>query len=407
MTFGDRSVLPELEAKAYLAYAGIAPVSSPVARAVERFLSDYTRLGHAALYAWIEQRERLRQKLAELIGAQANDVALVSGTTRGISELALCLPWAPGDTVVVLDGDFPANVSPWQNAESLFDLRIRFLPRPDPNADEDAILGPLESALRQGARLLAVSAVQFQSGLRLPLASMARLCHTHGAEISVDGIQACGVVPIDVKDLELDYLVGGAHKWLMGLEGAGFLYARPECARALVPRSAGWLSHEHATRFLMEGPGELRYDRPIRKEIQFLEGSSGSGVGFAALEAGLDSILELTPRAIWQYVNEYLDELESGLSGVLAKFGFTSLRSREPERRSCILSLRPPAHLQAGDIVAELRRRGVIASMPDGLLRFAPHFPNARSEIPTVLGALEESLAALSARTSAVRRPVD
>jgi selenocysteine lyase/cysteine desulfurase len=389
---GSRSLFPALEADAYLGYAAIAPVSAPVARAVTRVLDDYARFGQIAFMEGLAQRERLRQQLASFIRAEPDDVALISGTTRGISDLALCMPWQTGDTVLLFDGEFPANISPWQSVAKLFGLKLRFLPRPDPKADDDALLAPLAAALHDGARLVAVSAVQFQTGLRMPLAMISALCHRHGAELAVDGIQACGLVPMDVGALGVDYLVCGAHKWLMGIQGAGFLYAKPACATALEPRTAGWLSHEEGTRFLVQGPGELRYDRPIKSGVQFMESGSSSGVGVAALEASLEPIRTLTPSAIFTHVSGYLDELEAGIIGR----GLTSLRSSRAERRSGILSIVPPASTSATELMLGLRRRRVEVTTPDGLLRFAPHFPNARSEIPRVLAALDETLSELA-----------
>jgi selenocysteine lyase/cysteine desulfurase len=293
--------------------------------------------------------------------------------------------------VLLFDGEFPANISPWQRVASLFGLRLTFLPKPDPAAGEEQLLLPLDRALQAGARLVAVSAVQFQTGLRMPLSAMAARCHAHGAELAVDGIQACGLLPIDVRELDLDYLVVGAHKWMMGIEGAGFLYAKADRAPLLEPRTAGWLSHEEAVGFLLRGPGELRYDRALKQGIQFMEGGSSSGVGFAALEAALDPIAELTPSSIFAHVSGYLDQLEAGLS----ERGLTSLRAAVPERRSGILSIPPPGACTAADLALGLRRRGVIVSTPDGLLRFAPHFPNAKSEVSLVLDALDETLSEL------------
>jgi selenocysteine lyase/cysteine desulfurase len=199
------------------------------------------------------------------------------------------------------------------------------------------------------------------------------------------------VLPLDVAALNVDSLVSGAHKWLMGMEGAAFVYAKPECARSLEPRTAGWLSHEDGIRFLFEGPGELRYDRPLKRGIQVIESGSASGLSFAALEAGLDPLQELTPRAIFAHVTRYLDALEQGL----AARGLSTLRSPHLERRSGILSVVPPAGASASELAAALRQRGVQASTPDGLLRFAPHFPNALREVPLVLDALDEALRSL------------
>ena len=394
VALGDRSLYPDLKAAAYVAYAATAPVSSLVKAAVNRVLDDYAEQGYVAFFQWLEQRERLRGKLGQLIGAKASDIALISGTTRGITDLALCVPWQTGERVVLFDGEFPANVSPWQNAARLFGLRVDFVPMAHAVEDEDSFLTPLTKLLEEGARLVAVSAVQFQTGLKMPLARIAQLCARYGAELCVDAIQACGVVPLDAPKLGVDYLVTGAHKWLLGPEGAGFMYARPERAQALLPHTAGWLSHEDGTRFLFAGPGELRYDRPIKPSLQMVEGGSSSTLGFAALEAGIEPILALSPSAIFEHVSRYLDELEPG---VIAR-GFRSRRASEPERRSGILSFEPPPGVSAADLVLELRSRGVLASTPDGLLRFAPHFPNPLSEIETVLEALDAALLALRAR---------
>ncbi len=388
---GDRSLYPDLKAKAYLAYAATGPVSSLVKAAVNQVLDSYAERGNVAFFDWLEQRERLREKLGRLIGAKPTDIALSSGTTRGISDLALCMPWHAGERVVLFQGEFPANVSPWQRAAELFGLEIDFVPMANAVEDEDSFLKPLAKLLERGARLVAVSAVQFQTGLRMPLPRIAELCRRYGAELCVDAIQACGAVPLDVEALGLDYLVTGAHKWLLGPEGVGFMYARPERARALVPRTAGWLSHEDGTTFLFAGPGQLRYDRPLKPTLQMLEGGSSSTLGFAAMEAGLEPLLALTPAAIFSHLGRYIDLLEPGV----AARGFRSRRAEGTERRSGILSFEPPDGVSATDIVLQLRARGVFASMPDGLLRFAPHFPNAMSEIETVLGALDESMVAV------------
>jgi cysteine desulfurase/selenocysteine lyase len=370
----------------YLAYAGVAPPSKAVRQAVASTLDLVATHGPGAFPLLGEQREGLREKVARLIGAAAPQVAFVPGTTRGLLELALCMPWKSGERVVLFHGEFPANVSPWQRAAELFGLKLEFVSLAGAVRDVEPVLAALESALRKRVRLVAVSAVQFQTGLRMPITRISELCRRYGAELAVDAIQACGVVPLDVNALGIDYLASGAHKWLMGFEGAGFVYARD--ARALVPRTAGWLSHDDAIRFLIRGPGELRYDRPLKSGIDFLEGSSSGSLALSALGASLDGILTFGVERIWERVSRYLDRLESGL----VERGIASLRAAAPEARSGILSFEPPASLPAAQVVSGLKARGVTASMPDGLVRFAPHYPNSEDEIPEILAALDEVL---------------
>jgi selenocysteine lyase/cysteine desulfurase len=234
-----------------------------------------------------------------------------------------------------------------------------------------------------------VSAVQFRSGLRMPIDAMAARCATAGTEIFVDAVQAAGCVPLDVRGI--DYLAAGAHKWLMGPLGAGFLYVRPERAGALVPRTAGWLSHEDPVRFLVDGPGLVRYDRPVRRRADLVEGGGLPEAPLAGLLASLEILVGLGVPAIAAHVEGYLDLLEPEL---VAR-GFRSLRAVHRGGRSGILSVDPPPGLAAASLARELRARGVACATPDGALRFAPHWPNHPDEIPEVLRAVDGALGGL------------
>lgn len=384
---GDRSLFPALAPAAYLNHAGITPPSRPVQEAVAGLLGEYARRGGDGLGATLAMRARLRERVARLVGVRAADVALTGGATHGVQAIALSYPWRRGDRVVLLEGEFPANVTPWQRAATLFELEVRYVPLAAFLAGDDEGLGALEVELARGARLVALSAVQFASGLALPLAAIARLCARHGAELFVDAIQALGAVPLEAAALGVDYLACGAHKWLMGAEGAGFLYVRPERVAALRPALAGWLSHEEALSFLSE-PGQLRHDRPLRREAAVFEAGSSSALSQAALDASLGLLLQLGPAAIHAHANRYLDRLEP----LLAARGFESRRAREPARRSCILSAAPPPGRSAKALRERLAAAGVAVAIPNGLVRFAPHWPNdAERELPAVEAALDEA----------------
>ncbi len=385
---GDRSLFPSLQPRVYLNHAGVSPLPEPVRRAAGAALDDWARRGAEAVAGALETRQRLKQGLSQLLGAHPDELAVTQGTSAGIIAVAHSLPWRRGDRVILFEGEFPANVTPWQRAAELFGLETTLLPLAPFGRSSEEGLASLEKELARGARLVAVSAVEFQTGLRMPLRGMADLAHRNGAEIFVDAVQALGVVPLDVPALGIDYLAGGAHKWLMGLHGAGVLYAAPGPAAALRPAVAGWLSHERAGRFLNEGPGLLRYDRPIRKRVDMVEAGSMSEVSLVALEASVSVLLALGVPAICDHVGRYLDLLEPEL---VAR-GFQSLRAREEERRSGILGLRPPPGAEVTALRKALAARGVACAIPDGVLRLAPHWPNSVEEVPEVVAAVEAAL---------------
>jgi selenocysteine lyase/cysteine desulfurase len=176
----------------------------------------------------------------------------------------------------------------------------------------------------------------------------------------------------------------------MGTEGAGFLYVHPSRVSTLVPRVAGWLSHEDPVKFLLEGPGHLRYDRPIRQRADFVEGGNVPTPSFAALDAALSLIESLGVEAIFEHAQRYLDALEPPL----IERGFRSLRAPFAEGRSASLCVATPDGVSVEPLHRALVRERVACAMPDGLLRFSPHWPNALDEIDAVITAVDRALVA-------------
>ena len=387
---GDRALFPDLEATAYLAHAAISPLSDPVRERIAEVANDYGRGGMVGFARWAPRLREVRQQLATVISAEPSEIAFVANTTQGVIDIAFGLPWRKGDRVVLFDGEFPANVTPWQQAAEEFDLELCWLSLDAFQRSVEEGLAELERALDRGIRVVAVSAVQYKTGLRMPLAEMAALCHKYGAEIFVDAIQALGATPVDVS-WGIDYLSSGSHKHLMGPEGAGFLYVAERCASTLKPRLAGWLGHKDPAAFLMGDEPKLRYDNPLQQGAQSLEIGTSNVMGLAALGASIELLSQLGVSAIHGHVDVYLDLLEAGL----IERGFRSHRSKAPALRSTLLSVSVPHDLRLSKLGAALRGRGVVCNTPDGLMRFAPHWPNGHDEVPEVLAVMDQVLADL------------
>lgn len=387
---GERALFPNLDGIAYLAHAAISPLSEPVCERIREVTEDYARGGMAGFVNWAPRLRKVREDLAALISASPRELAVVANTTQGVIDVAFGLPWRKGDRIVVFDGEFPANVTPWQQAAELFGLELRWLSLDSFRRSTDEGLAALEKSLERGARLVAVSAVQYKTGLRMPLAEMTALCHEHGAEIFVDAIQALGATPVDVS-WGIDYLSSGSHKHLMGAEGTGFLYVADRCAAAMKPRLAGWLGHQDPVAFLVSDEPKLRYDNPLKRGAPALEIGTSNVIGLAALGASLELLGALGVPAIHAHVDAYLQELEAGL----VERGFRSHRAKALALRSSLLSVTVPRDVRLSKLAAALRDRGVVCNTPDGLMRFAPHWPNSPAEVPLVLDAVDRALAEL------------
>lgn len=375
---------------AYLNHAAVAPHAGPVRAAVTACMDTYGAEGIGGLGATLGRRQALRGRLAALIGAAPDELAFVPNTTTGAITVAQSIAWKPGDRVVLFRGEFPANTTPWQLVAKQHGLDVVWVDLAHFEAGDDAGLAALEAELARGVRLVAVSAVQFRSGLRMPLEAIAQRCRARGAELFVDAIQGLGATPLHV-DMGFDYLASGGHKWLLATEGAGLLYVRRERMAGLTPHLAGWLGHEHAVDFLTRGPGHLDYDAPLRTDAEVFEPGTLNLLGYEALGVGIVPAEQLGVSAIHVHVNAYLDALEAELVAL----GFRSLRAAEASRRSTLLSAHPPLGVDPVRLQAALGARSVICAIPDGVLRFSPHFHNHADEVPKVAAAVREALAAV------------
>lgn len=382
---GSRALFPQLQADVYVNHASLSPPSQPVRAAIDAVLDGYAGQGMAWYREEMQRRERLRESLARLIAAPADSVALNANTSAGIIAIAQGLSWREGERVLVFDGEFPTNITPWQQAARRYGLELIWLRADDFRTDRSAALERFEAELERGVRLVAVSAVQFTTGQRMPLETMGELCKRHGTELFVDAIQAAGVVPLDVEAMGIDYLACGSHKWLMAPEGIGFLYVAPERATDLEPNMAGWLSHEDAFAFLVRAPGELRYDRPFRAGALMAEAGTPNTLGVAGLEASLALLGQIGIERIFEHVQTWHDALEPGL----VERGFESARMSDASGRSGILSVRPDDPAQAPSWAQALAERGIACASPDGWIRLSPHWPNALDEPGRILAAVD------------------
>ena len=227
VAFGDRSLFPSLRARAFLNHAAVSPPSALVLTAIQQYLQDVTAHGPGAWSRWSQQRERLRSKLGRLLGCSAEDVALGTCTSAVLGDVCLMIDWKAGQRVLCFHGEFPALVTPLQRAAEMYVLELVFHTLEGFADSSGDGLSRVEAELKRGLRLVAVSSVQFQTGLRLPVEELAGLCHRYGAELMIDAAQSLGVVPVDVTRQYIDYLAAPTHKWLMGLEGCGVLYVNP------------------------------------------------------------------------------------------------------------------------------------------------------------------------------------
>jgi selenocysteine lyase/cysteine desulfurase len=382
-----RRAFPIADRSIFLDHAGVAPISEPVREAIERFAAEALRELPLRYPYWEEQAEETRRACAEMVRCDPHQLAFVKNTSEGLSLVAEGLDLGPGDAVLVADREFPSNVYPWWSLRRL-GVEVRMLPVDDAGFGTDD-LGRLLEEVRGRVRVVALSAVSYGTGDRLDLAACATLCREHGAFFVVDGIQAIGVVEVDVRRDGLDCVVADGHKWLCAPEGCGLLALSDRLLERLRPTQVGWKS-------VMDSGRYHPYDFRLRPDAARLEAGSLSFLGVQALAAAVDLVERVGLGAIEVRVSALTRAFADGLRARGYRLLGRRWRNGADERAAAsgIVTFVPRAAPER--LRQELWERGAVTKVRFGGIRVAPHHYQDTRDVEAFLSALDEAERALA-----------
>lgn len=361
-----RREFPVTKNHIYLDHAGIAPVSLRVTAALGAFLAESAE-GAAFHYPqWAQRVVEVRKVCAQLVNAGADEIAFIKSTSHGLSLVAEGMDWKSGDNVLFFEKDFPSNIYPWINLKSK-GVEARAIP----SRGGRLLIEDIEELMDARTRLVAISSVQFSNGFRTDLKRLGELCRRKGALLCVDAIQSLGLIPMDVREFNIDFLAADAHKWLLGPEGIGIFYCRKELAQKLRPPLVGWKSVQN----------EFDFDHPVlrlKNDAQRFEEGSQNLMGIFGLGAAIELLLEVGIADIEERVLDHGDQIirETG------KRGFTVLSPKEREERGGNITI--AGSFDPAEARDALRERGIMVNVRGGGLRLSPHFYNTTEEINAV-----------------------
>ena len=362
---------PEL---CHLNHAAVGPWPRRTVEAVAAFAEENARQGSLGYPNWLAVEQRLRERLAWLIGADSpNDIALAKNTSEALSVIAHGLDWRPGDSIVGIAQEFPSNRIVWESlAERGVVWRGLDLEHSkDPEADLIALCDA-------STRLIAVSWIQYARGLRLDLERLGAHCQAHGILFCIDAIQGLGAVPFDLDSAHADFVVADGHKWMLGPEGIALLYVRPELRERLTLHQFGW--------HMVESYGDFeRLDWKPASQARRFECGSPNLLGVHALEASLSLLAEIGMERVWSQLQERTDHLIA----LIDQRGLELLTPRAPERRAGIITFRAPGR-SSETLYQGLMAGRVLCAQRGGGIRFSPHFH-------TPLATLEQAMERLDA----------
>lgn len=287
-----REQFPVTKRQLYLDSAHQTPLCSSVRNALLSFLSEgYETAGPKPI--WVRRVEETRANVARFFNAAPTEIAFTKNTSEGLNIAANAVPLEPGDNVVLIEGDHPNNAYAWLNLKRK-GVEVRFVPL---NDNEIATAKTFETYIDARTKVITLSHVTFHAGQVHDLASIGRLCKDRGIYLVVDAMQSVGVIPLDVKALNISVLAAGTHKGLLVPQGLGVLYVA-EGLDALQPTYIAMSSMSNPPADYIARPDDMA----VRQDALRFEFGNVNLPDLQALNAALDLINSVGVSHIQKHV---------------------------------------------------------------------------------------------------------
>ena len=373
-----RERFPILETSTYLVSNSLGAMPRTVPDRLAEYAREWgTRGVRAWAERWWEMPVAVGVEIASRIGAGPGEVAMVPNVSMAQAQVLSAIDYSsPRDTIVMTALDFPSVRYVYDALAARLGARVVVVPSDDGiGVSEDRLI----EAIDERTRLVAISHVLFRSAYVMDVARVAAHAHAMGALVSLDAYHSVGVLPVDVRTLDADFLTGGVLKWLCGGPGGCFLWARPAVSATVAPAITGWQAHRHPFAF----EPEMDY---ADAAWRWLGGTPVIPALFAATEgprilreAGIEAVRAKSVRQT------------ARLIALADARGYPVAAPRDDARRGGTVAFDVP---HAREVSRALLARDVIVDYRPGAgIRIAPHFYTSDDELESVVAMIDDILA--------------
>ena len=362
---------------AYFNTANMSPLLHSVREAGDAALARRAQPWTYSPRHWFDDVEALRSSMAQLIGAAADDVALVPATSYGLAAVARNLRARSGDRVLVLDQEFPSNYYTWQRFARRTGAQLEVVKREPGQSWTDALLAVIDERVA----VASLPNVHWTNGALIDLDRVAPALRKAGSALVIDASQSLGALPLDIARLRPDALVAVGYKWQLGPYSLGYLYMDRTLHEG-EPLEENWIVRAGSDDFTAVAdyvdeyrPGAQRFDVGERSNFQL------TPMALAAIQ----QILEWTVEGIATSLQRCTDEIAAGAEAL-----GLSVEPRSDRGPHMIGVGLPRADAQR--VASSLAESRVVVSVRGSSLRIAPHLHNNRADMERLLGAISSSL---------------
>jgi kynureninase len=364
-----RDEFPILARRTYLNSCSLGALSQRALSRIAQFHEDWHDHGASAWYEiWVGRLAELRGRVAAMIGATRDEVALGASTSAALSVIGSAFDYGRRNRVVLAELDFPTVAYQWMVRPGVEVVRV-------PSDDGISIDAErMATAIDERTAIVSISHVFFTTGAIQEMRPIAEAARRHGAFFIIDAYQGAGQVPIDVRELGADALLTGPLKWLLGGPGLAYIYVRDEWLHRLRPTITGWFAARDQFAFDIQ---HFEFKDDARR---FELGTPALPTVHSAL-GGQEIIDEIGVPAVRRRNSELTEYLLEGLAG----HGFEVRGAATPAQRSALVMVR---HEDPAGAVSRLAAAGVIVDSRPGYVRVSPHFYNTTAEIDLFIDVL-------------------
>lgn len=308
-----RSRYAALRDLCYLNTGTIGIMSEPVLEKHLDRIARYERRGHAGEADARAGYEGARSAIARTINAAPEEIALNRNATDGINFVLAGMSFPTGSTFLTTDEEHPAAMLPLTHAARRCDGTVRTL---NLDHNDSEVLAGLRGMLeRQSVAIAVISHVSCETGRRLPIRKICRICREFGVPTLVDGAQSVGQIPVDIEEIGCDFMTGNGHKWLCGPNGTGFLYVQKDRLDLLTPPYVGAGATQPDFDRHLVPPYTESPDWTFRGDAQRYEFGTRNWHLFGALDDAVSELEEIGSEAIQRHVATMSGYLKAELKG--------------------------------------------------------------------------------------------
>jgi selenocysteine lyase/cysteine desulfurase len=372
-----RHRFPIFKERVYINSCSQGALSDAVRASYEQYLADWDEKGAPWEY-WVERQEAARAVFAGLVNAEPDEVAVTTSLSAGVSALASGLRFTQRSKVVLSDWEFPTIGQIWHAQEARGARVVHVKGAKDGTIPVDHF----ERAIDDDTLLVSITHVCYRNGAMIDVPKVVELAHERGALVLLDAFQSIGSLPVDVRELGVDFLGAGVLKYLLGSAGLGFFYCRRELVERVRPTQTGWFADENI--FAMD---HTDYS-PAHTAARFQSGTPPVPSIYAGI-AGMQLMQEVGIAETREHVLALNARLIDGLDELRAKLA----TPRRPKRRGALVCVKST---DAQALVTALGREGIVTSERDGNLRISAHCYNSVEDVDAVLAVLQRHKALLA-----------